>query len=196
MSIDINRLGPAAREQIRRQLEEQRKRKATEDERRGIRDQGSGIRERETGDGGRGRTVCAPTDGGTGGQIARATENKLHAVRTDGYASKHEAERAAELKWLEKAGKISNLREQVKFVLTPAIWEEIPQVGKKGQPIKPKRKCIQREQSYFADFVYIDETGHTVVEDAKGYKGGATYRVFKNKAKVMLDKYGIKVVEV
>ena len=185
MSIDINRLGPAAREQIRRQLEEQRTRKATEDERRGIRDQASGIRERETGDGGRRRPMTAPTG------------NKLNAVRTDGYASKHEAERAAELKWLEKAGKISNLREQVKFVLTPAIWEEIPQFGKKGQPIKPKRRCVQRESFYVADFVYTDNaTGHVVVEDAKGYKGGATYRVFINKKKQMLTLYGIVVKEV
>lgn len=163
MSIDINRLGPAAREQIRRQLEEQKRKKA----------------------------------GGAETPSAGQNENKLNAVRTDGYASKHEAERAAELRWMEKAGKISDLQEQVKFVLTPAVWEEIPQFGKKGQPIKPKRRCVQREQAYFADFVYIDnETGQTVVEDAKGYKGGATYRVFKNKAKVMLDKYGIKVVEV
>lgn len=163
MSIDINRLGPAAREQIRRQLEEQKRKKA----------------------------------GGAETPSADQKENKLHAVKTDGYASRHEAERAAELRWMEKAGKIRDLREQVKFVLTPAVWEEIPQFGKKGQPIKPKRRCVQREQSYFADFVYIDnETGQTVVEDAKGYKGGATYRVFKNKAKVMLDKYGIKVVEV
>lgn len=172
MSIDINRLGPAAREQIRRQLEEQKKRKA---------------------EGERGADLSTPLRSAQDDGIG----NKLNAVRTDGYASKHEAERAAELRWMEKAGKISDLREQVKFVLTPAVWEEIPQFGKKGQPIKPKRRCVQREQAYFADFVYIDnETGAKVVEDAKGYKGGATYRVFKNKAKVMLDKYGIKVVEV
>lgn len=163
MSIDINRLGPAAREQIRRQLEEQKRKKA----------------------------------GGAEVPSADKKENKLNAVKTDGYASKREAERAAELRWLEKAGKISDLQEQVKFVLTPAVWEEIPQFGKKGQPIKPKRRCVQREQAYFADFVYIDnETGRTVVEDAKGYKGGATYRIFVNKKKQMLDKYGIKVVEV
>ena len=170
MSIDIRKLSPAAQEQIRRQLAEQKRKR----EARGA-DLSTPLR-------------SAQDDGGG---------NKLNAVRTDGYASKHEAERAAELRWMEKAGKISNLQEQVKFVLTPAVWEEIPQFGKKGQPIKPKRRCVQREQAYFADFVYIDnETGQTVVEDAKGYKGGATYRVFKNKAKVMLDKYGIKVVEV
>lgn len=122
--------------------------------------------------------------------------NKLNAKKTDGYASKKEAERAAELRWLEKAGKIRDLKEQVKFVLIPAKYEEIPRIGKRGKPIKPKRLCIERGLFYIADFVYIDETGHTVVEDVKGYKGGATYQIFINKRKIMLEKYGIKVVEV
>ena len=96
---------------------------------------------------------------------------------------------------LQRAGKISNLREQVKFVLIPAIYEEIPRYGKRGRPIKPKRKCVQRELSYVADFCYIKD-GQEIVEDVKGYKGGATYRIFVNKKKQMLEKYGIKVVEV
>lgn len=122
--------------------------------------------------------------------------NKLNAQKTDGYASKKEAERAAELRWLEKAGKIRDLQEQVKFVLIPAKYEEIPRIGKRGKPIKPKRRCIERGLDYIADFVYIDETGHTVVEDAKGYKGGATYQIFVNKRKLMLEIYGIKIKEV
>lgn len=124
-------------------------------------------------------------------------KNKLHAEKCGEYASKHEATRAWELKMLEKAGKISNLREQVKYVLVPAIWKEIPRTGKNGKPIKPKRVCAQRELSYIADFVYIDNaTGEFVVEDAKGYKGGATYRIFVNKKKQMREKYGIEVKEV
>lgn len=124
-------------------------------------------------------------------------KNKLNAVKTDGYDSKKEAERAAELRWLEKAGKIRDLKEQVKFVLIPAKYEEIPRIGKRGKPIKPKRVCIERGLSYWADFVYIDnETGEKVVEDAKGYKGGATYQIFINKRKLMLEIYGIKVKEV
>lgn len=172
MSIDINRLGPAAREQIRRQLEEQKKRKA----------EGEGGADLST-------PLRSAQDDGRG--------NKLNAVRTDGYSSKHEAERAAELQWMEKSGKISDLREQVRYELIPAKWEEIPQFGKKGQPIKPKRRCVERALCYFADFVYIDnETGQTVVEDAKGYKGGATYRIFVNKKKLMREKFGIEVREV
>lgn len=185
MAIDISRLGPAAQKQIREKLAEKK------------RQQGTGNREQGTGD-----TDChglrPRNDKGNGGMTpSRPTKNKLNAVKTDGYASKREAERAAELRWLEKAGKIRDLQEQVKFVLIPAKWEEIPRIGKRGKPIKPKRVCLQRELSYIADFCYIDcATGHTVVEDAKGYKGGATYRVFKDKAKMMFDKYGIKVVEV
>lgn len=129
--------------------------------------------------------------------LAQKKQNKLHAEKTNGYASKKEAKRAAELRWLEKAGKIRDLKEQVKFVLIPAKYEEIPRIGKRGKPIKPKRKCIQRELAYVADFVFIDNaTGHIVVEDVKGYKGGATYRIFINKKKIMLDKYGIEVKEV
>lgn len=124
-------------------------------------------------------------------------ENKLHAEKCGKYASRHEARRAWELKALERAGKISDLQEQVKFVLVPAIWEETPRIGKRGKPIKPKRRCIQRELSYIADFVYTDNaTGEKVVEDAKGYKGGATYRIFANKKKQMRQIYGIEVVEV
>ena len=124
-------------------------------------------------------------------------QNKLNAQKTDGYASKKEAERAAELRWLEKAGKIRDLKEQVKFVLIPPKYEEIPRIGKQGKPIKPKRRCIERGLFYIADFVYIDcETGRTVVEDTKGYKGGATYQLFVHKRKLMLEIYGIKVVEV
>ena len=124
-------------------------------------------------------------------------ENKLHAEKCGKYASRKEARRAWELKALERAGKISDLQEQVKFVLVPAIWEETPQIGKRGKPIKPKRRCVQRELAYWADFVYTDNaTGEKVVEDAKGYKGGATYRIFANKKKLMRKIYGIEVVEV
>lgn len=185
MAIDISRLGPAAQRQIREKLAEKKRQQATGNSGRGI------------------RIATAPVPGphndrGNGGlRSARPTTNKLNAERVDGYASKHEAERAAELRWLEKAGKIRDLQEQVKFVLIPPIWEEIPRTGKRGKPIKPKRVCLERGLFYVADFCYVDnETGETIVEDAKGYKGGATYRVFVNKRKLMLEKYGIQIREV
>lgn len=187
MRIDIKKLSPAAQRQIREKLEAKK------------REPGTGNLDKGTGDANcRGPVPGPRNDKGDGGMgSSRPTTNKLNAERVDGYASKHEAERAAELRWLEKAGKIRDLQEQVKFVLIPPIWEEIPRTGKRGKPIKPKRVCVQRGLAYYADFVYIDcATGNTVVEDAKGYKGGATYRVFVNKRKMMRQIYGIKVVEV
>lgn len=133
--------------------------------------------------------------GGGKTSLPQPKKNKLHAEKCGEYASRHEAQRAWELKMLQRAGKISNLREQVKFVLVPAIWKEIPRTGKRGQALKPKRVCVQRELSYIADFCYIKD-GQTVVEDAKGYRGGATYRIFVNKKKQMRQIYGIEVKEV
>lgn len=51
-----------------------------------------------------------------------AAQNKYGAVKTRGYDSAHEAERARELHLLERAGKIHDLREQVRFELVPAMW--------------------------------------------------------------------------
>lgn len=93
--------------------------------------------------------------------------NKYGAKKTvvDGitFDSKREAERWLELKLLLRAGEISNLERQKKFVLIPAFTKEIL------YPISKIKKF--RECSYIADFVYVDnQTGQTVVEDAKGYK--------------------------
>ena len=49
--------------------------------------------------------------------------SKFGNVKVRGYASGHEAERARELRLMEKAGKIQGLREQVRFELIPAIYE-------------------------------------------------------------------------
>ena len=170
MGIEISKLGKEAQKQILRKIREQEAQKAA--------------RAAEL----RAAGLCDPA-------APEKRKNKLNAVKTDGYASKHEAERAQQLQWEERAGLISNLREQVEFVLIPAKWEEIPRIGKRGKPIKPKRVCVERGLSYFADFVY-EKNGETIVEDAKGYKAGATYRVFANKRKMMLDRYGIRVREV
>lgn len=93
--------------------------------------------------------------------------NKYHAQPTMLYgirfASKREARRYGELKLLEKAGKIKNLRRQVPYALT-----------------------IQTK--YLADFCY-EENGLLVVEDSKGF---AT-REFKRKRKAMKQQYGIEV---
>ena len=96
-------------------------------------------------------------------------KNKFGAIRTNGYASKGEAKRAEELKLLEKAGQISDLKEQVRFVLIPK------QDGLSA--------C-----SYIADFQYMED-GVQITED---YKGCIT-PVFEIKRKLMMLVHGIKI---
>ena len=93
------------------------------------------------------------------------------------FDSKKEALRWNELLLLRKAGAISNLERQVKFVL-------IPTQTRNG-------KVVERECSYIADFVYT-ENGKKVVEDVKGYRT----EVYKLKRKLMLYTYGIKIKEI
>lgn len=136
-------------------------------------------------------------------------ENKVHAQKTeDGYASKREAARAAELKLMQAAGQIHNLREQVNYVLVPAIYAKPDGVLVKNyDPCKHKRdiekehgcklELLERNLCYVADFVY-EQDGQTVVEDAKGYKksNAAMYEKYVHKRKLMLHIYGIRVMEV
>ena len=136
-------------------------------------------------------------------------ENKLHAQRTeDGHASIREANRAAELKILQKAGKIYNLREQVPYVLVPAVYQK-----QNGEYVRVwdrnmKKKDVEKEQGekltliernvvYWADAVY-EKDGQTIVEDTKGFRdpSSATYAKFTIKRKLMLYVHGIRVVEV
>lgn len=129
--------------------------------------------------------------------MAKGNKSKYGAKKTvvNGieFDSKKEAKRYTELHLLETAGAISDLRMQVKFVLIPA-QREPDSVGPKGG-IK-KGKLIEREVDYIADFVYKTQTGETVVEDVKGYKGGGAYELFKIKRKLMLYIHKIKVKEV
>lgn len=120
--------------------------------------------------------------------------SKYKNVRVDGIDSKREAKRKRELELMQEAGIISDLRFQVPFELIPAQYES-DKVGPRGGIIKGK--CIERAVHYYADFVYkLNETGETVVEDAKGYKGGEAYAFYKLKRKLMLWVHGIRIVEV
>lgn len=96
------------------------------------------------------------------------------------FDSKKEFNRWCELRLLERSGKISDLKRQVKYTLIPA------QRDKEG-------KLVEREVSYIADFEYI-ENGQKIVEDVKGYKRGAAYQLFTIKRKLMLLK-GIRIKE-
>lgn len=113
--------------------------------------------------------------------MARTMYSKFGAkkVVVDGrkFDSKHEARRYTELKLLQRAGKISDLRCQVPFLLIPSQYEN--------------GRCIERECKYIADFTYR-ENGELVVEDAKGMKTD----VYRIKRKLMLQKYAIKIREV
>lgn len=128
-----------------------------------------------------------------------APGNKLHAERVslggERFDSKREARRWQELLWMQKAGEISDLRRQVKYVLIPT-QREPGTVGKRGA-VKPGR-IIEREVAYYADFVYMDRNGETVVEDAKGFRdpSSATYAKYVLKRKMMLFFHGIRVREV
>ena len=108
-------------------------------------------------------------------------KNKYHAKKCeyDGevFDSLKEKRRYQELKLLEKAGEIKDLRRQVKYILIPS--------QRRGG------KVVERECSYIADYVY-EENGETVVEDVKGFRTAD----YKLKRKMMLLFHDIQIKEV
>ena len=98
-----------------------------------------------------------------------ATKTVINSITFD---SKREAVRFSELKLMQRAGLISDLRRQVKYELIP-------------------KQQGERAVSYIADFVYTED-GKTVVEDVKGVRTP----VYKIKKKLMLWRHGIKIREV
>jgi hypothetical protein len=81
------------------------------------------------------------------------------------FASKREASRYLELKLLQQAGRISNLRRQVRYRLVI-------------------------ETTYVADFVY-DEKGEEIVEDVKGHRT----REYLQKKRQMAKQHNIEIRE-
>lgn len=110
-------------------------------------------------------------------------------IEVDGmtFDSRKEYRRWCELSLLERAGKITDLQRQIKYVLIPTQYE--PYTVNKNGTLK-RGKVIERETSYKADFVYI-ENGNLVVEDVKGFKTEA----YKIKRKLMLAVHGIRIKE-
>lgn len=103
-------------------------------------------------------------------------------VKIDGmtFDSKKEYHRWIELKLLEKAGAIEDLRRQVKYVLVPSQKDD-------------RGKVIEREVSYIADFVYFDSrASEYVVEDTKGFKT----KDYIIKRKLLLFVHGIRIKEI
>ncbi|MCI8632483.1 MAG: DUF1064 domain-containing protein [Lachnospiraceae bacterium] len=103
------------------------------------------------------------------------------------FDSLKEARRYRELRLLEKAGAISDLRTQVRFVLIPA-QREPDGIGKRGGKIKGK--LIERECIYVADFCYT-ENGAQIVEDTKGFRT----KDYIIKRKLLLWIHGIRIRE-
>lgn len=120
--------------------------------------------------------------------IKSKRHNKYGNRRAGGYDSRREATRAAILRSWQRQGLISDLREQVPYVLIPA------QYGTCGQDFKGKtvRVCLEKSCKYIADFVYTDAVGNTVVEDTKGVRT----KDYVIKRKLMLYLHGIRVREV
>ena len=112
-----------------------------------------------------------------------------HKITADGqtFDSRKEYRRWCSLRLLERAGAITGLRRQVKYVLIPAQYGPStvgPRGGVKRGPL------LERECAYIADFVY-QKDGETVVEDSKGMRT----KDFIIKRKLMLERYGIRILE-
>jgi hypothetical protein len=102
----------------------------------------------------------------TGKPTEKPKRSKYGNVKTNGYDSKHEATRAAELQLLVKVGEVAGVLEQVPFLLPGDI-------------------------KYIADFVILHWDGTFAVEDAKGCRTD----VYRIKKKLMKAK-GLEIVEV
>ena len=102
-------------------------------------------------------------------------------VTEDGtFDSVKEHRRWMELKLLQRAGEIRELRRQVPFVIIPVQKDE-------------KGKVIERETRYIADFAYREtKDNRLVVEDTKGMKT----KEYILKRKLMLYRNGIRIREV
>ena len=103
--------------------------------------------------------------------------NKKTEVNGISFDSRKEAKRYQELLLLEKAGAITDLKMQVKYVLIPSQ--------------RINGKVVERECAYKADFVYV-ENGETVVEDTKGFKT----KDYIIKRKLMLHVHGVRIREI
>jgi hypothetical protein len=108
--------------------------------------------------------------------IRLTAPSKYRAVRTDGYASKKEALRGAQLEQMQGLGMIADLVKQPRYQLV------------KGDGSKKDRGVW-----YVADFAYTDNaTGERIVEDVKGCKT-AVYRL---KKKLVWEFHRIRIQEV
>ncbi len=114
--------------------------------------------------------------------------NKKITVGDETFDSMKELRRWRELKLLEKAGEITDLRRQVPFEIIPD-QREPDTIGPRGG-IR-KGRIIERKAVYIADFVYRHQDGREVVEDCKGFRT----KDYLLKRKLVLFRYGIRILE-
>lgn len=118
----------------------------------------------------------------------------IKTTTSDGitHDSRKEANRWCELLLLQRAGKIYDLKRQVKYILIPEQYVYYERFGKNGRRLKDGKKVLEKECAYIADFVYTDVKSNTViVEDTKG-KRTKDYII---KRKLMLWVHGIRIKE-
>ena len=97
-------------------------------------------------------------------QVAPKAERTLDGIV---FASKAEMNRYAELRMFERAGIISELKRQPRFILQVAAHK-------------------MRSIVYVADFRYLEKSsGHVVVEDVKGHRTD----IYKLKLKLFRERY-------
>lgn len=99
--------------------------------------------------------------------------NKIIKTEEGTFKSQWEYDRWCQLKLLQRAGAISDLQKQVKFVLV-------------------EKSKGHREMSYYADFTYYED-GKYIVEDTKSNPTKTS--LYKAKKKLMYDRYGIEIRE-
>lgn len=105
--------------------------------------------------------------------------NKFRNVKSpDGYDSLREARKAKELWALQRAGAISDLKEQVRYELLPR------QNDANG-------KLVERACAYIADFTFRDPDGTFHLIDTKGFRTPE----YKIKRKLLLFRHGIRIEE-
>jgi hypothetical protein len=112
------------------------------------------------------------------GRAKRKSKYNNVKVVVDGeeYDSEREYKRCCELRLLERAGVIKNLRRQVEFVIAPSV------------KLHGRQHCARK---YIADFVYTDERGNEVVEDCKGHRT----EMYLFKRHLMMAVHGIEIRE-
>lgn len=123
----------------------------------------------------KGGAVASPAGAAAGPAKPNKYRNEKVEVAGITHDSTKEAGRWGELRQLERAGKIADLKRQVSFVLAPSV--RLAGESKKKPALR-----------YFADFTYM-ENGQLVVEDTKSKptRKLAAYRIKKHLMKTVLN---------